>query len=271
MHGVSLERHHGQGNVIFLRGTPALRLLVNADDLGLSPKVNASIFALMSADRIRSATLMPNGRAFDEAVSEIANHPHCSFGVHLNIAGGLPVGEPSGLAPILDSDGRFRPAAVRRLVIPTSVRAAVLREWRSQIAKVRGAGVEISHIDSHHHTHNIPALFGPLKHVQREFGIKRVRTARSKRRESSFPGGVIWLGRMVWHHALRLDGTKTTDSFCSLAEFKRLLAAKRIQTGTLEIVVHPGPKAYEEETALLASDWWTDLMRDHDLISYNDL
>jgi len=57
-----------------------LRLLVNADDPGLPPKANAAIFQLMSAGRIRSATLLPNGRAYDEAVLQIANHPHCSFG-----------------------------------------------------------------------------------------------------------------------------------------------------------------------------------------------
>lgn len=82
---------------------------------------------------------------------------------------------------------------------------------------------------------------------------------------------MTWLGKLIWHQALRLDGTGTTDSFCSLAQFKRLLEAKRIRSGTVEIVVHPGPKAYEEETGLLASEWWTALMRNHDLISYNDL
>lgn len=248
-----------------------MRLLVNADDLGLSRTVNASIFQLMSAGRIRSATLIPNGRAFDEAVSEIAHHPRCSFGVHLNIAGGVPVAPPGQLGPILGGDGRFRASAVRQLVIPTRVRAAVLQEWRSQIAKVRSAGVEISHIDSHHHTHNLPFLFAALKRVQREFGIRRVRTARCKRPEGSFPASMTWLGKLIWHQALRLDGTGTTDSFCSLAQFKRLLEAKRIRSGTVEIVVHPGPKAYEEETGLLASEWWTALMRNHDLISYNDL
>lgn len=248
-----------------------MRLLVNADDLGMSRKVNDATFQLMSAGRIRSATLMPNGRAFDEAVSQIADYPHCSFGVHLNIAGGPPVGPPGELAPILDDDGRFCVAAVRRPVVPASVRAAVLREWRSQIAKVRNAGVAISHIDSHHHTHTIPFLFGPLKRVQREFAINRVRTARCRRRDGSLGATAVSLGRTIWHHALRLDGTKTTDSFCGLADFKRLFDAKRVRSRTVEILVHPGPSTYQEETSLLASDWWTALMRDHDLISYNDL
>lgn len=55
-----------------------MRLLVNADDLGLSRRVNDAIFQLMSAGRIRSATLIPNG---------------------------LPVAAPGKLCPILGGDG----------------------------------------------------------------------------------------------------------------------------------------------------------------------
>ncbi len=248
-----------------------MRLIVNADDLGATQRVNTAVFALMASGRIRSATLLANGRAFDEAVSRIGDFPHCSFGVHLNVATRMPVGPASELAPILGTDGQFRVAAVRRLIIPQSVRNAVLREWISQVARVKNAGVAVSHIDSHHHVHIIPSLFGTLKRLQREFGISRVRLAESRRGSRSLAAIPFRLGKAIWNRALRMDGTKTTDDFCSLAEFGTSTRKKYARSRTTEIMVHPGSPAREEENSLLASEWWTQIMRDNEMISYNDL
>jgi predicted glycoside hydrolase/deacetylase ChbG (UPF0249 family) len=248
-----------------------MRLIVNADDLGATQGVNTAIFALMTSGRIRSATLLANGRAFDEAVSRIGDFPHCSFGVHLNVATRMPVGDASELAPILGADGQFRAAAVRRLFVPQPVCDAVLREWSSQVAKVKSAGVAVSHIDSHHHVHTIPGLFGTLKRLQREFGISRVRLGESRRGSGSLAAIPFRLGKAIWNRALRMDGTRTTDDFCSLANFGTSSKKKYGRSRTMEIMVHPGSPARDEENRLLASEWWTQVMRDNETISYNDL
>ncbi|HWY14547.1 MAG TPA: ChbG/HpnK family deacetylase [Rhizomicrobium sp.] len=246
-----------------------MRLIVNADDLGATPRVNTAVFALMASGRIRSATLLANGRAFDEAVSRIGDFPHCSFGVHLNVATRMPVGPASELAPILGTDGQFRVAAVRRLFIPQSVRNAVLREWISQVARVKNAGVAVSHIDSHHHVHIIPGLFGTLKRLQRECGISRVRLAESRRGSRSLAAIPFRLGKAIWNRALRMDGTRTTDDICGLPRFETSSKKKYARSRTMEIMVHPGSR--DAENKLLASEWWTQVMRDNEMISYNDL
>ncbi|MGH6887690.1 MAG: carbohydrate deacetylase [Rhizomicrobium sp.] len=248
-----------------------MRIIVNADDLGSSRKVNAAIFALMTAGRIRSATLIPNGRAFEEAVSRTGEFPHCSFGIHLNTASGPPVGNDSALPAILGADGCFRLEAVQRLFVSKRVRTAVLGEWEAQLERVRNAGVPISHIDSHHHLHTVPALFAALKHVQRDFGVARVRLARCGRQRRSPATVAVCLARTVWNHALRIDGTKTTDVFCSLPEFRAISETKRPRFRTAEIMAHAGTKAGEEDTRLLESEWWARQMLAHEMISYNEL
>lgn len=257
--------------VVFSITGSSVRLIVNADDLGATQRTNAAVFALMTTGRIRSATLLANGRAFDEAVSRIGDFPHCSFGVHLNVATRMPVGAASELAPILGADGQFRVAAVRRLFVPQPVCNAVLREWISQVAKVKNAGIAVSHIDSHHHVHTVPGLFGTLKRLQREFGISRVRLAEARRGSRSLAAIPFRLGKAIWNRALRMDGTKTTDDICSLAGFETSTKKKYARSRTMEIIVHPGSAAREEENRLLDSEWWTQIMRDNEMISYNDL
>lgn len=248
-----------------------MRIIVNADDLGSSRTVNAAIFSLMEAGRIRSATVIPNGLAFDEAVARICDFPHCSFGVHLNAASGPPVGNDPGLRAILGSDGCFRLDAVQRPYLPREVRMAVLREWGSQFARLKGAGIAISHIDSHHHLHTVPALFAVLKRLQRESGIHRVRLARCRRGRITPASVAVCLARFAWNRSLRFDGTRTTDIFCSLPEFRAMPDARRRRCRTMEIMVHSGTKAGEEDTEMLRSDWWTRQMREHEMISYNHL
>jgi predicted glycoside hydrolase/deacetylase ChbG (UPF0249 family) len=248
-----------------------MRILVNADDLGSSRKVNAAVFALMAAGRIRSATLIPNGRAIDEAIFRIRDHPGCSFGIHLNTASGPPVGNANGLSAILGPDGCFQSSAIQRLFVRSSVRTAVLKEWKSQVARLRRAGVALSHIDSHHHLHTVPALFGALKRLQRDCGLDRVRLARCDRGRRSPAALAVCLGRVAWNRAVRMDGTGTADFFCSLGEFKAMSRKDRTRHHTVEIMVHAGTKAAEEDMRLLESDWWTEQMREHELISYNEL
>lgn len=248
-----------------------MRIIVNADDLGSSRRVNAAIFGLMAAGRIRSATLIPNGRALEEAVSRLRQFPRSSFGIHLNVADGPPVGSVAAASPLLGADGCFRLEVLQKVYLSRETRAAALQEWRSQAVRMRDAGVSVSHIDSHHHLHTVPALFGALKALQRESGIGRVRRARCRRKGPSPATIATCLVRTIWNRALRLDGTKTTDAFCSLPEFRKFCDGKYPRFATVEIMVHAGTKAGEEDVHMLESDWWTQQMREHELISYNEL
>lgn len=246
-----------------------MRLLVNADDLGSSPKVNDATFALMEQGVVRSATILANAAAFEDAASRARTFSRCSFGVHLNVTHGVPLAPDAGLAPLLDSGGRFAADAIRSLAIRPDVRRAVFREWSRQIERVGREGIKVSHVDSHDHAHLIPSLFGVLKRIQHAYGIYRVRIP-------PMPFGrvlpVSRLGKALWRSLLKLDGTRSTDFCCSLAEYRnRPAAATSPSNLTAELMVHPGLARYNDETNLLRSAWWAEEMRSHVLIAYNEL
>jgi predicted glycoside hydrolase/deacetylase ChbG (UPF0249 family) len=245
-----------------------VRLIVNADDLGASPAGNRTIFELIEQGAIRSASILPNGPALDDAIAQASRWPSCSFGIHLNVTHGLPVGTGCKVTPILDESGRFKPTPeFGRFRATESVRRDILDEWRSQFRRLLAAGVRVSHIDSHHHVHTYPSLFGILRTLRREFGVRRVRLARTR---ASDVGSS--LARSAWNTLLRLDGAKTADYFCSLSDYRRLLQLRPVRKdATIELMVHPGLQAYAEETGFLRCEWWISHLRENELISYEEL
>ena len=53
----------------------ASRLIINADDFGLTPGINRAIAQLHEAGALTSTTLMATGSAFDDAVAIAHAHP----------------------------------------------------------------------------------------------------------------------------------------------------------------------------------------------------
>jgi predicted glycoside hydrolase/deacetylase ChbG (UPF0249 family) len=149
---------------------------VNADDLGESPERNAAIAAAFDRGLVTSTSLLANGAAFDEAVEFARGR---TVGVHLNLTDGLPLTAP--ITRFCDGGGRFRTwrGSEHAVWLGRSGREAVAREFRAQIERCRAAGVEIAHLDSHHHVHTEPALVGIVLHLARELAVPRVRLGRN--------------------------------------------------------------------------------------------
>jgi predicted glycoside hydrolase/deacetylase ChbG (UPF0249 family) len=152
---------------------------------------------------------------------------------------------------------------------------------------VRAAGIQPSHIDSHHHVHAHPYLFLCLKDVQRRANIGRVRVSKTIN-GPRFPGdhshrslGEAGLRTLqsASNLALRtIPPAKTTDSILSLLEFHEMHRSGTFlrppwttsrRNWTLELMVHPGHAAYADENVVLESGWLDQL--DHERISYAQL
>jgi predicted glycoside hydrolase/deacetylase ChbG (UPF0249 family)/glycosyltransferase involved in cell wall biosynthesis len=230
-----------------------LRFVINADDLGLSSKINAAIERCMLDRTITSATLMANGPAFDEGVAIAKRQTHVSIGVHLNLTEFAPV-STADLSQIT-RNGAFA-NLVRGVTLKRATVLAIADEFEAQISKVTDAGVEISHVDSHHHIHTVPRLFSVAVRAARKFGIRRIRPTRN-----IFPAGeVTGIARRVtkqaWNAALGLVGARAVDYFGSLTDFTESTVA--FPNGSrLEIMVHPGGQGrFEDENRLLGTPWW---------------
>src|ERR1700676_991583 len=89
------------------------RLILNADDFGLTHGINRAIGELHSAGVLTSATLMANGPAFDNAVEAAHSHPALGVGCHIVLTDGAPVSPPNSIRSLLGSDGKnFRTSLI---------------------------------------------------------------------------------------------------------------------------------------------------------------
>ena len=162
-------------------------LILNADDFGLTRGVNQGIIRAHRDGILTSATLMAAGPAFDDAVSLARANPQLGVGCHLVLTGGAPVA-PCREIPSLVGGARRLPESLGILLARISlgkVRAEDLeRELRAQIEKIRRAGIEPTHVDTHKHTHAHPVVMRALGRVARELGITRVRKPTEDLRDS---------------------------------------------------------------------------------------
>ena len=144
-------------------------LIVNADDLGRTPGINAGIFEAHRRGLVTSATLMVAFRAAETAAAELASHPGLGVGLHVALTGGAPTLPPGQVPSLVDDEGRLprRPEGLAR-----ARPEEVLAEVESQLRRFRElTGRSPTHLDSHHHTHRLPVVLAALVTVAREAGL----------------------------------------------------------------------------------------------------
>lgn len=133
-----------------------MRLIVNADDFGLSPGINHGVIDAYANGIVRSTTLMVAAPAAPQAVALAKDHPGLGVGVHLVIDTHSPVSPPGTVPSLVDEEGKFR-----RLDFTSHLDVSleeVEREWRGQIERLISHGIQPTHLDGHHHFHIHPQL-----------------------------------------------------------------------------------------------------------------
>ncbi len=154
------------------------KLIVNADDFGLTEGVNRAIVDGHKNGIITSTTLMANGTAFVSAVASASSVPDLGIGVHLNLTQGRPVCPASQVPTIVNSEGFFYPSpgVLARRILSRKIRPREIEnELRSQIEKIASVGIRITHLDSHKHIHLLPPIFDLVIKLASEYGIDCVR------------------------------------------------------------------------------------------------
>jgi len=102
------------------------------------------------------ATLLAKRRGVDGRVQR-SKVSRSARRVHLKRFAWQPLTHDPDLRAILDDSGCFAGNRLREVNITGALRAALVREWCAQVARIQAAGVQISHLDSHHHMHTVPA------------------------------------------------------------------------------------------------------------------
>jgi hopanoid biosynthesis associated protein HpnK len=154
------------------------QLVVNADDFGLDPAVNAAVAKGHTEGVLTSTSLMVNASHVDEAVAFANSHPQLGVGIHLCLVDGRPVSTASEVSALVDGQGNLprSPFELSRMLrCDMHVAAAVEVELRAQIRKFLSTGLKPTHLDSHMHTHMHPRVLPIVAKLALENRIAYVR------------------------------------------------------------------------------------------------
>ncbi len=224
------------------------RLIINADDFGLSDHTVEWTIRGFECGAITSATLMAGMPAVAKAVEYAKSHQQFSFGVHFYLVDEIPMCRPEEIPSMIDpSTGRLwqtRKFIVRNFAGLIKVED-LKREMRAQYLALKNAGVPISHVDGHGHNHRLPQSLKALAALKEELGFTKVRRCQ----DLAVVGGKLGLLSRVINGPMqnRIDkaGFKTTDHFLMNAGhtsdpewFSK--AVDSLPDGVTEIGVHPG-------------------------------
>jgi hopanoid biosynthesis associated protein HpnK len=157
------------------------RLIVSADDFGLSPGVNAGILEAHRDGILTDASLMVNGVACAQAVELARAAPTLAVGLHLVLLQGRATLPPSHLPGLVGRDGMFRthPVGVGlRYFFTPGLRGQIEHEVRAQLERFLASGLELTHVDGHLNIHMHPTVLGVLIRLAPQYGIRAVRLPR---------------------------------------------------------------------------------------------
>ena len=235
------------------------QLIVNADDFGLHPLINAGIIKGHLEGFITSTSLMPSAPCWQEAVRLAKENPRLGIGVHLTLVGGVPSVLPKEqVSSLLDDEGLFLPdyvAFAKRYYSGAVKKAELEAELRAQFERALSCGVNITHIDSHQHTHVLPGINSLVLKLSNEYNIIRVRIPKEG---YLFTGGFqTGVGRLIGRSglsfcadmaALRADslGLRHPQHFYGMLAGGHLNAQlianilRQLPEGVSEIMTHPG-------------------------------
>jgi hopanoid biosynthesis associated protein HpnK len=238
-------------------------LIINADDFGYTRGVNEGIIRAHRDGILTSATLMANGAAFEDAVERAKANPKLGVGCHLVLTGGNCVAPREKIPSLADSQGRLPlslGALVTRLSLGAIRTADIEAELSAQLEKIRRAGLELTHVDTHKHTHVHPRVMSAIGRVAQRHGISRIRnpiegfhdswrTARSEHTGLALNMAASTAVRSVgsWFQSTaRRYNLRSPEHFLGLAITGSVSAAalcRLIETlpdGRTEIMTHPG-------------------------------
>jgi hopanoid biosynthesis associated protein HpnK len=247
------------------------RLIINADDFGLTRGVNQAILEAHSKGVVTSATMMANSGAYEHALQLAQGSPSLAIGCHVVLIDGTPVLPPEDIPDLVEPDtGHFYSSlaafvrrALRNRISPDQIEA----EAAAQIRKLKLSGINVSHLDTHKHTHIFPQVLAPVLRAARACGVPAIRNPFEPLRISFLTGAPqsykrwlqikvlrVFLGNFL--HATKQLGILTTSGTVGIAATgilnERLFnqIVNGLPEGSWEFVCHPG---YDDQDLRQAS------------------
>jgi hopanoid biosynthesis associated protein HpnK len=282
------------------------RLIINADDFGLTSSVNRAILESHQRGVVTSATLMAKGASFDEAIQLAQSVPRLSLGCHVVLVDGSPILSPSQIPSLVKSHNAgfrerlssFARGALTKRLDPDQIEA----EAAAQIRKLLSAGVTVTHVDTHKHTHMFPHVLRPVLRAANTCGVRAIRNpfetvsfslvaARPRLWKRYFEVNALNGFARTFRQSVQEAGLRMPDGSVGVVATGVLddrlfrLLIEHLPEGTWEFVCHPGyndsslqgirtslRESRKKELDLLTSSAVRDWLAQYEvqLISYGD-
>jgi predicted glycoside hydrolase/deacetylase ChbG (UPF0249 family) len=176
------------------------KIIVNADDLGMTPGANKAIFKGYDHGMITHTSVMANCDYFSEAIKGLRIRKGLGVGIHLNLTYGKALRFDSMYN---NADGVFDLGYLKLIAFSIGKKGfleAIEAEFEQQILRVLNAGLALTHLDSHRHIHLIPGIYRVVVKLAKKYNIARVRLINenfidslllSRRYNFIFNGGIV--------------------------------------------------------------------------------
>jgi predicted glycoside hydrolase/deacetylase ChbG (UPF0249 family) len=228
----------------------ATRLIINADDFGISRGVNTGIIEAAAAGVVTSASVIVNLSDFADALDRALSVPRLSLGLHLNFTIGRPLTAARSLTRRATGEFYTLPVLAGRASLGLLDASDIESECLAQIDRMIEAGFPPTHLDSHRHVHAHPAISSAVARAAASRRILQVRVPR----ESLRTNALDWRATLKKAGLLicaRVSGRTGADDPArhfvgvSLQGGKsfatRLFALiPQLPAGTTELMTHPG-------------------------------
>ncbi len=230
-----------------------VRLVVNADDFGMTMEISRGIVKAHRAGMVTSTSLLGNCTDLPAARALLAEAPALGVGVHLSLIGGRPVSDARKLPSLTGAGGAFLSRTTdffTRWMRGQLDAGDIDRELDAQIDRVRDAGIAIDHLDTHHHLGFLPIVGKAMEAAARRHGIPGIRTLFEKPTlswvteptrgvEAGLLTGLGWLSRRsmgMLRHGPQSWGYVESGH---LDEIRILEIIGRLGAGDHELICHP--------------------------------
>jgi len=220
-------------------------LIVTADDLGLAKSINEGIAMVCREGIVSSVSVIPTGKAFDDAVGVIRGLGLKEIGAHLAL---------TETKPLLNSSKYYKNhnKFAKDIFFGRVDSDAIYRELKAQLELLKKSDVKITHINSHEHIHMMPEILRIFISLAKEFNIPALRYPRRDRHMRPFNIRDLYKKSILSYFSgktiglFKNSGLLYTDHFLGLLDagaLKEDLLIEMIgglEDGITELVCHPG-------------------------------
>jgi chitin disaccharide deacetylase len=211
-------------------------LIINADDLGHDGSVNKAILYCFEHGLINSTSLMTNTEGYQESVDMIHNNGSIvNIGIHVNLMSNKPLSNFKR-RQYLEETGVWNKDNINRVFnyFDSSTRAEFSKEIYAQIDRALKDKIQINHLDSHLHIHNLPCFYNLFLDAAKHYGIK-LRLAQTYNNGNY----IKFYYRKYINNIIKASKCNYSDYFVTVDSLFEKPTEKTDTYGISEIMLHP--------------------------------